>query len=276
MVLVLGSRPRVRRLGALAIVVIIVALVAVTATRGSDPGSAAVAPPPATGTRAAPVSETPGTARPTAPDTRRPAQPIEPYRGAGAKVAVIGDSITFVARDEIRAALTSGGFAPSVAGLYGYTATGAAPTALSYVATAPDIVVVELGTNDATELAYPASTATPATYRDAMRRITEAFPGACVAVTTVTTDRTKSALHFRADAWNAAARGIDDWLRTTYPNVIDWQSAIHHDGLAGTPLVQDDEVHPDPRGAAVLAQLDVDAAEHCAAQRESGPAVTSP
>jgi lysophospholipase L1-like esterase len=189
-----------------------------------------------------------------------------PFAGPGPSVAVVGDSITLGSKDDITAALTAAGADAQVVGLYGYTTTSAKPFVDAFIARRPSIVILELGTNDVSEIVSGVPDRTAANLRARLQALTASFPGACVAVTTVTSHRvrgTGAPSNIDPQRWNEVAREHNAWLRATYPNVIEWDDTVHAWSEAGVPLVNDDELHPNAAGAKALASLDRAALARC-------------
>lgn len=186
---------------------------------------------------------------------------VDPFRGTGTSVAVIGDSITLAAEDDIVASLGAVGGDPSVTGLYGYTTASAKPYVDAYVPVSPSIVIVELGTNDIIEMVNSVPGKTPEGLQARMQALTSSFPSACVAVTTVVSQRTRGVAD--PQRWEHLASTYNRWLRANYATVIDWDQAAT-DAPADRELLNDDGVHPNHLGVRALADLFQSAANRCA------------
>ena len=217
------------------------------------------------------VEECNGTVPTTAPvtcptTTTAPPRPLV--------VGVVGDSITAQSASTIASTLTAAGYTPIVRGRSGLNSLEIAPTVDLFVPEHPDIMIFELGTNDVTEIRYgvpmPDHPDRPATGQDTADRLkayATKFPGACIAVTTVTTHRT-SAPNGPA-TWNKAAADIDAALHTGFRHVVEWNDAEWAQRTATPPvlLLQSDLIHPtDPAGRVFLAGLDKAMADTCKAE----------
>lgn len=196
-----------------------------------------------------------------------PPAPIPPFGGAGPTVAVIGDSITLMSVEDVRSRLSAAGFSSSIIGLYGSTTAGAMSYVRAYAEVRPAIVIIELGTNDVSEIVRSTGAETLASYQQRMHAIAAMFPDSCVAVTTVAADRSVADSTVDVEAWNRTARAINDWLRATFSNVVGWDQVVHVNKAWGTPLLLEDDVHPNHGGVRALADLDRQAAERCLAQK---------
>jgi GDSL-like Lipase/Acylhydrolase family len=176
---------------------------------------------------------------------------IDPSAGsAPVRVSVIGDSITFLSRHDISKALAGGHVQADVVGRIGHTAAEVRSDVQAAARRQPDVVVLELGTNDVTRGVDLASFArTMTAYR-------EAFPHACVLATTVSSHRGST----RLDTGGAA---VNDWLMHNFTYVIDWNTREFAARQAGNDMVPVDDVHPNPAGQAVLAELDVAGVRAC-------------
>jgi len=189
-------------------------------------------------------------------------------------VGVVGDSITAQSAAVITSTLSAAGYTPAVRGKSGYDSIDIAATVDLFLPQHPDVMIFELGTNDVTAIRYGTPTADhpdrPATGQDTADRIAAyaaKFPGACIAVTTVTTHRT-SAPHGPA-TWNKAAQDIDVALHLGFRHVVEWNDAEWAQRNATPPVVllQTDLIHPtNPDGQVFLAGLDRAMADTCKAE----------
>ncbi len=187
-----------------------------------------------------------------------------PYTGTGPSVAMVGDSITFAAKPLIDDRLVAANRRHSVTGVLGWTTATAQPLFDGYAATTPDVFVLDLGTNDLSDIAIGLR-GDPATALTALQsRVTAAvgqFPGACVVVSTVSAHRS-SAWGPPYAAYNDAAAAFNTWVRATFPHVLDWEVAVQASLTAGSTILMD-EVHPNYQGAVVLADLVVQQVDAC-------------
>ncbi len=168
-------------------------------------------------------------------------------------VVVVGDSITFGAEAALHAALDDETDL-HVEGVSGATTAQMLPASTDMSRLDPDLVVINLGTNDATT---PASSA--ATEEDLRDHLAE-FPSAsCRFLVTITEQPTIPGYAATAADTNARIRRLDDELDAT--DVIDWQAALADDDAAGSPdgPFLSDDVHPTPGGQAVLVDMIADA-----------------
>jgi lysophospholipase L1-like esterase len=178
------------------------------------------------------------------------------YDGDGPRLVLVGDSISALSEDELRAALAdrsvrmaaiqgeglAGGGLTTAGGL-GSMGAWAADVA----ADEPEVVVVALGTNDALlgELALPDALA-------AWDRIAEAHEAACLV-----------GVSFPAGGEGvdaAEARALDDRMRARSDVVVPWAEAAAAD--PGRYL-EADGIHPTTAGQELFASLVADAAGAC-------------
>lgn len=184
---------------------------------------------------------------------------LAPFAGSGPTVAMAGDSITFWSTSAINAALASK-YRYSVTGVNGYETEAAKWIIDGYAPLKPDVFVMDLGTNDSGRIAR--GTTTLADYESRVLAFVDELRGSCFVVTTITTHVT-SATSDIADARNAAARDINDWLHATFPNnVIEWDTTVA-DALASGTVYLPDEIHPNGVGQKALASLVTSAAGRC-------------
>jgi|GEM_PF-2652565 lysophospholipase L1-like esterase len=173
---------------------------------------------------------------------------IGDYVGTGPRVAVIGDSITFLSVDAINAALRPR-FAPGITAVIGIKTDAQLVTAKRYAATHPDIVVIDLGTNDVTQHDAFES------YRHELGSMVGLFPQSCVVVTTITTHTPGD------DAFAQRAAKYNEYLRT-FPHVADWDAVVGQALQAGQHILTD-LVHPNPAGQRLYAGLVAQAVSAC-------------
>lgn len=168
-------------------------------------------------------------------------------------VAVVGDSITFGAEAALHAALDDR-VDLHVEGVVGATTAQMLPAARQLSSLDPDVVVINLGTNDATTRG-----SSPAT-EDDLRAHLDLFPDAsCRYLVTLTEEPTMPGYAETTADTNARIRDLDEALDAT--DVIDWQAALAGDDAAGSPdgPYLSDAVHPTPVGQAVLVGMIADA-----------------
>jgi lysophospholipase L1-like esterase len=174
------------------------------------------------------------------------------YSGAAhaPKVAVIGDSITWMSADAIHDTLDPS-YAVEITGVVGATARLQVhgtdiPEFHQAAATEPDIVIINLGTNDTDESAED--------ILDDLSRARALFPSAaCYVPVTLTTHGVGT---FRSSS--KAALYVNQVLPREH--LADWASAVD----AHPSLVGPDGVHPTGDGSVALAALYKSAADSCA------------
>lgn len=165
--------------------------------------------------------------RPPPPLATLPAS-IPPYTGSGPRVAVLGDSITWYTKDRTKTALETAGYATSITGNPGHTFGTIQPWGGLYWDATPEILVVNLGTNDAARQAAGDPNYTLALLQARVRDYQNGFPESCVVFTTTAEHQ-----------WNSPVkREYNEFLRTL-PHVADWD-AIVRDHLEYLP----DGIHP--------------------------------
>jgi lysophospholipase L1-like esterase len=169
------------------------------------------------------------------------------------RVAVVGDSITFLSTNDIETALGSAGYDATVVGRIGKTAGDVHGDVDAAARQHPDIVLFELGTNDATRSANGQGSALA--FEMAMQHYIDELKGSCLVATTVTEHR-PSLIE------NRTAAAINAWIETHFTHVVDWDTYEWTRREAGVALVKDD-VHPNGFGQAALAELDLDAVRQC-------------
>ncbi len=162
------------------------------------------------------------------------------------RVVVIGDSITYISAAAIKKKLAAVKDL-TVDGRFGFTIEQQMPDAGLLAMTKPDVVVINLGTNDA-DLGL--SKTDSAQQMDSML---ELFPLATRAVVTVNT-------HFGTDDCRLRAQAINDHIRSRGVTVIDWDAAMGDEIAAGLPdgPMTTDTIHPTVLGQRILAGLIAD------------------
>ena len=190
------------------------------------------------------------------------AQTVEPYKGkaTGPRVAVIGDSITFLTKEEIHAWLDPNYYV-SVDGRSGFTIAQQLSVATVYAGQTPkpSIVVVNLGTNDMTQ-AVPVW----ASGYD-LGSMTGKFPSAKCIVLVDINGNTMNA------TWNAwAAQFNQDVIYTAAAwdarvRVVRWHRFVRDYFSAGQPYgeLTTDMVHPTELGQYFLGSMIKDQVNVC-------------
>ena len=180
------------------------------------------------------------------------------YRGlsGGPKVGVAGDSITFVAAGAIEGALASR-YRVWVTGLPGYRIAGVQPSITSQVATSPQAMVINLGTND-----VGAHDGTWRSAFDAMVASLASVP--CIEMVTINAKVSNYYATVNNDLDGdkvidpneivTVAYDINDAIRATAAadprfHIIDWDALVAPNALAYTT----DGIHPNAAGQAWLA-----------------------
>jgi lysophospholipase L1-like esterase len=155
-------------------------------------------------------------------------------------VVVLGDSITYFSGGAILAAL-DGKANVSLVGRIGYTIEQVMPDARILALTHPEIVVINLGTNDAFK-AVP--TADSITQLDDMLGMYASSKRVLVDIST----------HFGDASCAARAQAFDDHIASLGLPVVDWNAAVADELAAGTPITSD-TIHPNDAGQKILADL---------------------
>ncbi len=167
-------------------------------------------------------------------------------------VAVVGDSITFMTKDQLAAGSDDQW---DVAAMPGATAEQMQGSAAELATRPHDQAIVNLGTNDALR-GVPLETTTAS-----LQAIVDAFAGVeCVHLVTITEqlpDEDRPAPQ--------AAAAINEWIRQLDDqrddvHVIDWQAETEGDGVE---LLEADHVHPNAEGSERLVGMVRDAAGGC-------------
>jgi len=168
-------------------------------------------------------------------------------------VAVLGDSITFESETELRVALEAGTVVDltAVVGRPGKTFAELLADAEQIATTGPDLVVINLGTNDALKSVPIGDT------RLALDALYAALPDALIVAVAVTTRFSDSPFDVRAQAINDRLRaGCRDRARpvavVAWDEIVAADDANRADSPAHDPILSDG-LHPTPRGRARLA-----------------------
>ncbi len=180
----------------------------------------------------------------------------QPFTGGGPgspRVQFEGDSITVKSADDINARL-GGSYQVGIDALYGTTASLWLGAVASDAALSPDVVVINLGTNDATCTAadYRCPGSFDPTLVEANYQTMAAdFPaGTCVLFVTLDT-------HSDVVPWNPTGAAIlNDWLRA-HERVVDWDRAYDSSYFTGG------DVHPTAVGRQALLNLETQAIASC-------------
>jgi lysophospholipase L1-like esterase len=170
------------------------------------------------------------------------------------RVAVVGDSITYLSAEDITDELTASGYEPTVVGRIGRSASEVDADVTAAQRSGPAVILLELGTNDITRSAHGNGSA--ADYERWMSEYIAEFPDSCVIVTTVSSHRPSPAM-------NQTARSINAWLHTKTSHVVEWDSYEWSQRENGVVIVEPDEVHPTPAGQEALGHLDLAAVKTC-------------
>jgi lysophospholipase L1-like esterase len=205
-----------------------------------------------------PVSQEQTTSSST-PSSTQPVDQVVPevdaaYVGTGPTVAILGDSIIAKSRDALRDALQQ--FSIRIASRTGTTIAVFRPVAEDLARTSPDVVVVNLGTNDVWwQLPVEQVVAD-------FQAMLDLFPSACTVGVTVTEHGTPVWTPYRPTYNQALAAEFNVAVRARVDRVADWETAIASDLARYTG---DDRIHPTKRGQRLLAQLIEDAVTACGA-----------
>jgi lysophospholipase L1-like esterase len=183
------------------------------------------------------------------------------FSGSGApKLRFVGDSITYLATDDINAHYGAN-YDVSIDATVGFDTFLQSPTIHRDATTVvPDIEVIELGTNDAAHIAGggPLFDAPPFNMGSVLRRFdtfaTEFPPSTCVIFVNVN-DHNPS--------WGRAeAYAIDEHMVMNpemFPHVVDW-----NDALVPADFDQPDDPHPNAAGRQAMLSLEDAAIASCA------------
>jgi lysophospholipase L1-like esterase len=192
----------------------------------------------------------------------------------GTRVVVLGDSITHLSEDAFAARFASRGFiAPVISGVNGIRSDeriSEGATLLRPVA--PDVVVIELGTNDVGWFLeqHPNATADEREAHarrvaDNQRRLADAAgaQARCIVVVTVSGNTLSPPANQVA---RDEDRALSAWARTDpRVRVADWDSLLSYEFALGEPSgsMTTDTVHPTPYGATRLADLVTSTIDSC-------------
>lgn len=166
-----------------------------------------------------------------------------------ARVVVLGDSITYLSEAAIHAALDPA-YTVEVNGIPGIEVAGQQSSALEYAQTQPDVVIVNLGTNDVGARRDPSDVIS-----DLGAMASEFDPTSCVVLVTLTT-------RVPSDDFEQRAAAVNQWIRSQQ-HVADWDSAL----ATTDPPTQltTDTVHPSVEGQSVMAELIQQQVDACTA-----------
>jgi lysophospholipase L1-like esterase len=201
------------------------------------------------------------------------AQPPGPAP-AGTRVAVLGDSITHLSEPAFASRFATRGFvAPVINGINGIRSDERIDERAALVRpTVPDVLVVELGTNDVGWFLehHPGATAgeleTHArTVAANQRRLAEAAGSPkCIVVVNVSGNTLSPPAN---EVARAEDRALAEWARSdARVRIADWDSVLSYEFALGEPSgsMTTDTVHPTPYGATRLADLVVATIDTCA------------
>ena len=181
---------------------------------------------------------------------------------AETQVAFIGDSITNLSGPTFRRVLVAQGYPePFVSGINGIRADQRVTEAPALLAPVhPDVLVIELGTNDVGQFAQDHPGADAAT-RDAHARTVAANVAAlagstpCVVIVNVSANTMSPVANDIARAEN---RALADWvIHEPRAHLADWDHVVADEFARGEPdgSMTSDTVHPTAHGADRLADL---------------------
>jgi hypothetical protein len=152
-----------------------------------------------------------------------------------------GDSITAQSTDDINAHFNPDPLNPAwdigIRALTGEKAIDARAAAdiATQALDLPAVEVINLGTNDANVIAAEGSTETVDQVTAALTAYNAEFPTSCVVFVTIDTHN---------PSWGPEPAGeINDFIRTNFPHVADWDSA-----LVPEDLLKPDNPHPNESG----------------------------
>ena len=205
--------------------------------------------------------------RPTI-EVPRPAPP-------GTRIAVLGDSITYLSEGAFRDRFAARNFDVSViSGIPGIRSDERVTEGPALLAgTAPRILVLELGTNDVGTFLAAHPTPTPAeraahatAVADNQRRIVDAVGSSvqCVVVVNVSGNTMSTPANQVAHDESAA---LADWAHADpRVRIADWDAVLGYELASGEPRgsMTTDMVHPTPYGATRLARLVEGTIDTCA------------
>lgn len=162
---------------------------------------------------------------------------IPPYEGkeGGPRVGVLGDSVTSISSGHIDQLLRFFGWRVSMVAEPSKRVEEMQDYATQYADTDPDIMVINLGTNDALH--------SPEDAIAELEQMWAKFPNACQVPVTIA--ETTTVTHF-----DEAASQINDWIYSNFPeeNIADWAD-VH----ANNSNITHNSVHPNSEGASMLA-----------------------
>jgi lysophospholipase L1-like esterase len=185
----------------------------------------------------------------SAPETPDMGEIEEDFTGTGPEVVILGDSVTAISRPWLRRELA--GRSLKIAALWGEglgggpisTAVGypiMQTAAGTYGAGAPEVAVVELGTNDCWH-----ADLTLANALDGLRTIATCFAATKLVGVTIT-ERAMAPGYDRA-----GAASINEALRDIVDVVVEWGPRSRSEGY----LDPSDLIHPTPEGSELFARL---------------------
>jgi GDSL-like Lipase/Acylhydrolase family len=196
---------------------------------------------------------------------------VPPYSGnpTGVPLGMLGDSITNQSRAALHQALNPT-YRSSI-GAYG-GATIASQTSdgtiAAMVAKKPAVIVFDLGTNDLVQVVLNPTTFPLSAFESEYAAMRAEFTG-CVVVTTINNHRDTggdlATVPYGNAIYDNLAGQFDNWLRTKYRFVADWEALTTSWKNAGTwsTYIQGDTVHPTAAGQAALAEIVRAQADRC-------------
>ena len=185
----------------------------------------------------------------SAPDTPDMGEIEQDFTGTGPEVVILGDSVTAISRPWLRRELT--GRSLKIAALWG-EGFGGGPisnavgypvmqtTAATYGTDAPEVAVIELGTNDCWHADLSLAGAL-----DGLHTIVARLTGTTLVGVTIT-ERAMAPGYDRA-----GAAAINEALRGVVDVVVEWGPRSRSEGF----LDPSDLIHPTPEGSELFARL---------------------
>ncbi|MGZ4786484.1 MAG: SGNH/GDSL hydrolase family protein [Acidimicrobiales bacterium] len=170
-------------------------------------------------------------------------------------LVLIGDSITHRSADVLTATL-SDRYNVTVVAEDGRTIAEQQDGASQAAESAPEYVVINLGTNDAVK---------GVSLADAEKGLVDMaakFPDACIVFATINKNTT-------IPVYNAKASALNDWLFANAQHIADWNAVVTAGYMKQKPVVLDG-LHPNEDGKAQYAQIISDALDTCPS-RSTGP-----
>lgn len=190
--------------------------------------------------------------------TAAAAQPPATEPGAGARLAVVGDSLVYMSATRLEAALAADGWRASVQGDVGFTVADQLDKIVAAAAGHPDVAVIALGTNDAFHVTDGLQT-----LADTRRHVAEALAAVADVPCVVWVDVTTKA---PGATWQSNARRVDRMIEDALaarPGGL----VAHWDALSGAEpsWFLPDGVHHTDAGKDAYTALIASSVERCRA-----------